>query len=212
MFSKSILRCLAGAILLVSGAANAVIYPVSPTSPGALNPPQDLGVLNNPSNAITGSDFPGSNATFLDAFNFSLFTPPNLTGVDTVSVNVSPPVAGRGIDNLTFTWLVNNVDTVTGAGVYQTTAVTDGSGAPLQNLIVTSFIQNAGQLLYYILEVSGTALSSPVSEYSFIMTGGQGGNQIVPLPGALVLFGTVLAGAGLFIRRRRRDCGSALPV
>jgi len=147
---------------------------------------------------VIESDEYNKDTGFQLAGNFSdVFTFNNLTGNDTflrfriqtTFDNGSPPVIG----NLTFVFDNN--------GTIQTFAdLTDTGGTlnPNPSTIFAEFL-SAGPT---VLTVTGFAIASP--------TGSKGGSydftaNVVPLPPALLLFGTALGGMGWLSRRRKES-------
>lgn len=118
----------------------------------------------------------------------------------TVTVNA---LAG-GYTNAQYEVTANSINSITSASVVVGPTAADN----------TALFQLLSAGTYYFLQlVSGTPTDGfGQSTYSLKVALSDGGNGgTTPLPGALVLFGTVLAGAGAFMRRRR-DNGLALPV
>jgi hypothetical protein len=96
--------------------------------------------------------------------------------------------------------IANEVLTLSGPGLTpQTLQYTNAEG--VFNTLATSISASLLSGVQYILTLTGQALSGGGQWNVQISANGPG--STTPLPGALVLFGTALLGAGLFGSRRR---------
>ena len=142
------------------------------------------GNIYTTSGTLTGSYLPGAPA-FNDTFTFLYDAPPELTGLATTTNNLL--TADYGIDGFNWDWSKDG------------SSLTSGNGVITQHLLP---LLGDGS---YVLTLAGV----PRSE------GGQYTASLavtaVPLPGAMILFGTALAGFGLVERfRRRRNVATAV--
>jgi hypothetical protein len=112
----------------------------------------------------------------------------------TTSVAFEQP-KGR-IKNMFVSWLAP-----TTLSPLVTLQVTDGAGNQLASQMVLSLLSGAA-LGTYTLRVTGDAIASQI--YNIAVT-------TTPLPPALLLFGSALAGLGLLGRRRRRATNTLAP-
>ena len=142
------------------------------------------GDLYTTAGTLTGSYMPGSGA-FVDSFSFIYDAPPDLGTISTTTNNLVADT--YGIADFTFDWSFNGSSILSGAGLYT-------------DLVLPLFGDGT-----YTLTLSGTPKEDG-GQYTASLA-----VSAVPLPGAVVLFGTVLAGLGL-IQRRRKFARSAVAL
>lgn len=189
---KIILQAAVCAVLL-AGSANALtITPISPTeSPDAVDAiSHTLGSgssygYNSGSLGAGQIGLPGALGLF---FNFNVLE----SAVVTITSGDQPGVISN-IENLTLSWLASD-----GISVLGSLAVPSGFGVDPTILSLAL----AGPGIYY-LQVTGNVLQSGSSFEVAVAT--------TPIPPALLLFGSALAGLGFLGRRsRRRTAASPL--
>jgi len=190
-----LLGCVAGALLFGTGAANAAtITWVADQFTGSVP-------LLTGSGQLTPQEI-GGTVTAAGALSYLSdwveFTVAPTTGT-TVTVDVLANLTGAASFPNEFFRLTSV--TTSGAVVLAPVGVTTGSNTPVTTTLTGG--------VNYFLELTSRAPLVPPGNSSFNVTVPTGAGGTTPLPGALVLFGTVLAGAGLFMRRRR-DGGAAL--
>jgi hypothetical protein len=196
--------CVLGGLLWGIGAAGANVISMSPGTAaiGSNAASSDLGNL-----LVTGSIIFQDSGMAPGALGGGLGDIYTLTnalfggyGGNTVTATISlPESAGTVIDNLTTYFYLGT----TSGTLLNSVVVTNGTG-----MDVGSGTNGAGVMtvavapgLLYTLFVTGTVASASGGYVGSITPTSNLGST--PLPGALVLFGTVFAGAGMFIRRRR---------
>ena len=188
---KIILQAAVCAVLL-AGSANALtITPISPTeSPDAVDAiSHTLGSgssygYNSGSLGVGQIGLPGALGLF---FNFNVLE----SAVVTITSGDQPGVISN-IENLTLSWLASDFS------VIDSLAVPSGFGVDPTILSLAL----AGPGIYY-LQVTGNVLQSGSSFEVAVAT--------TPIPPALLLFGSALAGLGFLGRRsRRRTAASPL--
>jgi len=188
---KIILQAAVCAVLL-AGSANALtITPISPTeSPDAVDAiSHTLGSgssygYNSGSLGVGQIGLPGELGLF---FNFNVLE----SAVVTITSGDQPGVISN-IENLTLSWLASDFS------VIDSLAVPSGFGVDPTILSLAL----AGPGIYY-LQVTGNVLQSGSSFEVAVAT--------TPIPPALLLFGSALAGLGFLGRRsRRRTAASPL--
>lgn len=139
--------------------------------------------------AADGLKAPGSGA-FSDVYSFTYSPPPSSSAFDTATNNLL--TATFGIPDLTFTWTY-----VTGA----TTLI-----GPL--LVGSGFVNlNLPLLGAGLYTITFASVAGPLSDGGFYTNS----LTAVPVPPAVVLFLSALAGLGL-LGRRRRNKAQALPM
>ena len=192
-----LLGSVVGAMILGTGLAQAAQFTTA----------TDLSALNTVGAIFFGDAPVGAPGALNDVFVYTNSLPPPFAGAAlTTSIPLAAP-PGIAIDNLRVTWYAGSIAPANQIG---TELVTNGSGAP-----VGPGPGGDGELtvgitpgITYFLVLTGTALST-FSSFTGSLTQGLAQNE-TPLPGALVLFGTVLAGAGAFMRRRDRMSAPAV--
>jgi len=145
-------------------------------------------------------------------YDFTFTLPSEVTTSSSVTVQLPNPTPGFniGIADLVITW-VSGFSTQNGP-----IAITDGSGLTIASAVLSAVLNGATATLH----LTGTALpgSAPGFDPQFDLSvlascdaGGGCAPGDAPLPGAVVLFGSVLAGGvgGLQIMRRRRRVTAA---
>jgi hypothetical protein len=188
MFARSLgwaLQLFVAGLLLVGPAKASTIITPSPA----------FADLSAPGQVFTAFGSVNPNTAVNDTYDFHL-TVANLGALTTaIALNSNPPQQGGfGIANLTITWL-------NGVTQFAQLVVTDAAGV---------VINTSAKLLF--------ALTGPNNDLHVKVTGtglGSGGGYIlnvstVPLPPALLLFGSGLLGLTLLGRRRRRSSGPGL--
>lgn len=195
----NILGSVLGALLLSAGAANAAIVAIN------------IGVLETLSAGNTYQANPGTLAIIEDTNPFTndyLFqVPSDITTETTVNVHTpQPPASDARVYDLLLAWLDGSGTPLLGAS---SLLVTNGTGG-LTGDFVLSFILPAVATpgTDYILRVTGTVFDptpgDPSGRYNFDLVVSEGGGPgDVPIPGAMLLFGSVFAGGMLIVRRRR---------
>lgn len=129
---------------------------------------------------------PGALGGPLDTFFFQL------SGPTSFSATVSLDSATGGITGFSLE-VFNALNLLT--PVLQTNAVVLGAGGS-QGLFVNGFLGTAGD---YLIKVLGTATHTPTTLYNGTLVVSQ-----VPIPGAILLFGSGLVGLCALGRKRRR--------
>ncbi len=165
------------------------------------------------SNVITGPDtyqaaraFNAGSTTVFDVYDFTYVTPPLLAGFSTaVAINFNG-VGGKGITDLYYVW--------SGGTEVQ---VTDSTGTVVLSHSYSGVLPASGpfSITVFTKNPTGHVLANGGGyELRLTITDCDGRNCApgdVPLPGAVMLFGSVLAGGvgGMQIVRRRRKSKAA---
>jgi len=146
-----------------------------------------------PSTVFTFNSLTGSAGSVIDhIFEFNYSPPPDLGAVSSVAINDIASYYPMAL-----TWWFNSVDVFGTAGIVQGPLASASPGADINTAL--SLATGAG---YYWLELTGTAGG----------LGGQYNLSVVsntPLPAAVWLFGSVLAGGAGFMRLHRRKAKTA---
>ena len=187
------LRALRLSVLLISGwialaaQVQAATY-VFPT-PGITNP------LDGGNQYSATFVFTGTATGFSHDYFFNLMSSSDVPlSALTTTVAFDQP-AGR-VKNLVVSWL-----SPTPATTLASLAVTDAFGNLLASQLTLSLLSGA-QTGFYTLRVTGDAVATQIYNVAVATT---------PLPPALILFGSALAGLGLLGRRRRRAGNALVP-
>jgi hypothetical protein len=169
-------------LALTAGAANAVTFPLG-TLPD-VSAGTEFGAAWN--------HFPSEGGPFFDTWNIHATGPLLIVGQSQGTTH-----DGEGyIQNLTLSWI----------GGFGSLAATNSSGVDDVISALGFAILSAGD---YAFTVAGTLIGGDPQAYSFKFAASaipdDGGPQnVTPIPPALVLFGSALAGLGLLGRRPRR--------
>ena len=149
--------------------------------------------LDGGNNYSATFNFVSDTPDFQHDYLFNLVSPGDvpLEGLTTTLVFEKP--AGR-ISNMVMSWLDPGLNTLASV------PVTDGSGNELVTEMTLSLLSGA-VLGVYTLRITGDALTTQI--YNIAVT-------TTPLPPALLLFGSALAGLGL-LGRRRRSASALVP-
>jgi hypothetical protein len=188
----------------MAGSANAV----------SISPQAAEATLAGATVLLPGTEYTGGNSTFLggslvagsgftDYFSFNLLGDPLGTTTFAGSLDINPNSTLDGIKSLTLEWWLDSnadgsiADELIGTSLLGTIAVTDASGGLLSNGPLALSLA-AG--LYHV-KVTGLVATA----------GGSYGINVAttPIPPALLLFGSALAGLG-FLGRRRRAAANPL--
>jgi len=183
---------LSGALIGVAlFAQSAAAVPITP-GPVPVGGPTAVLVAGN---VYTDSPTFLANATIENQYNF--LSSGLVTITTGIALNSNPPAQGPfGIKDLTIQWF-NSANTLLG-----TLNVTNGSGVVTNPSDFLSLNLPASALLYHII-VSGKALGSGGNYTLNVFVPGDQEGQL-PLPPALLLFGSALIGLTALGRRKRQ--------
>ncbi len=174
------------AVLLTGAARAGVVAPTESISPGAAVSIVHGGTYAYSAAMTTGAiGADGTPGLFL---NFNVPSAP----VGTMTVSAQGDFGLSKIANLTLTWLDESLATLA------TLQVTDAIGNNTGNNTLALALLNTGD---YFLRVTGNVLNAQ-STFQIAITA-------TPIPPALLLFGSALAGLGFLGRRSRRNKASA---
>jgi hypothetical protein len=195
MLSRStrFLGCVAGALLFGSGAVNAATL--------ILEGSVGLSSVIDGTNTLIDADIKGSAALAYTSDYVEFEVAPSTIGTVTVDV-----LAG-GYPSEMFRLVEASALHPEDPGAPPNTVLAPGP-LPPSNVPVPFALSSGVDYFLELTSLKPTKLGAASASIEILTGGGLG---TVPLPGGLVLFGTVLVGGGLFMRRRR-DGGRALAV
>jgi hypothetical protein len=158
------------------------------SGPGASNP------LDGGNDYSATFAFTGTATGFSHDYLFNLVSPGDVP-LSALTTTIAFQAPKGGIKNLVVSWLSPGLATLASL------VVTDNAGNQLASQMVLSLLSGA-TLGAYRLRVTGDAIATQIYNVAVTTT---------PLPPALLLFGSALAGLGLLGRRRRRATNTLAP-